>query len=287
MEPKLTFGLRANELIHISEVEKGLSCECICPACSAKLVAKKGNIKKQHFAHDKGDSCKYAVETALHLAAKKILEVEKKLWLPKVLLKFPLDRENWKISDSILLTFDEVLLEEKCKNVVPDIIVIHKGRKLFIEIKVTHGIDDVKLSRLFDLDISVLEIDLSNENRDFTWDYLKKKIINDIDNKIWIQNVKSDNIFTKLLDLSEKKKVIQRGFAFHVDYCPNNERIWKGKSYANVMDDCICCEFCVARETDESYENENQEEYIYCLGKRNIKTYEQYKNICKNKNQQC
>lgn len=37
-----TYALRNNELIYIEDVESGLSCNCVCPACNGKLIAKKG-----------------------------------------------------------------------------------------------------------------------------------------------------------------------------------------------------------------------------------------------------
>jgi len=44
-------------------------------------------------------------------------------------------------------------------------------------------------------------------------------------------------------------RIIHRGFAMHVDYCPIRSREWKGKPYANVIDDCTGCTHCKAIET--------------------------------------
>lgn len=38
----LLYGIRNNKLVHISEVEKGIKCDCTCPACKGRLIAKKG-----------------------------------------------------------------------------------------------------------------------------------------------------------------------------------------------------------------------------------------------------
>lgn len=37
--------------------------------------------------------------------------------------------------------------------------------------------------------------------------------------------------------------IIQRGLALHVDDCPIRAREWRGKHYANVMDDCTGCPY--------------------------------------------
>lgn len=49
-------------------------------------------------------------------------------------------------------------------------------------------------------------------------------------------------------------KVIERDFAVHVDYCPRPARIWNGKPYANLFDDCSGCEhFTNEYNQDEKY----------------------------------
>lgn len=39
----LIYGVRDGKTISIEEVESGLNCGCVCPACGEVLVAKKGN----------------------------------------------------------------------------------------------------------------------------------------------------------------------------------------------------------------------------------------------------
>lgn len=70
---KLTYGLdEQGQLAHISEVERGDACGCLCPACNSPLRAKKGEVVQHHFAHVNAE-CEHAVESALHLAAKEVL----------------------------------------------------------------------------------------------------------------------------------------------------------------------------------------------------------------------
>lgn len=47
MITKLSYGLREGKLISIEDVEKGLECKCICPACKGMLVAIKVRITCQ------------------------------------------------------------------------------------------------------------------------------------------------------------------------------------------------------------------------------------------------
>lgn len=52
---KLPFGIFEGKFVHISEVSSGRT-TILCPYCQQKLMAKKGRIKRHHFAHD-GAGC--------------------------------------------------------------------------------------------------------------------------------------------------------------------------------------------------------------------------------------
>ncbi len=41
----------------------------------------------------------------------------------------------------------------------------------------------------------------------------------------------------------------------HVDDCPLAVRVWRGKPYANVIDDCIYCKRCVSYRDSEVFCN--------------------------------
>ena len=52
---KLPFGIYQGKYIHISEVNSGKT-TVLCPYCQQQLMAKKGRIKRHHFAHN-GKGC--------------------------------------------------------------------------------------------------------------------------------------------------------------------------------------------------------------------------------------
>ena len=76
----------------------------------------------------------------------------------------------------------------------------------------------------------------------------------------------SDCAKKELYKYGDKKKIIERGLALHVDYCPIHMRIWEGKPYANFMDDCSYCEYNLVF----SYE-ENE---MLCSGRQKVKCLE-------------
>ena len=47
-------------------------------------------------------------------------------------------------------------MEQRYGNIVPDIVLVSNGKELFIEIFVTHRIDEVKLEKLKQANISTI-----------------------------------------------------------------------------------------------------------------------------------
>lgn len=61
-------------LVHIDSVPNGIACECFCPVCKQPLVAHQGPKEVHHFAHKSDVDCPGAIETTLHLLAKKRIQ---------------------------------------------------------------------------------------------------------------------------------------------------------------------------------------------------------------------
>ncbi len=178
---KNPYGLKEGKLITANEAERGLSCNCTCPACGEKLQAHKGTEKQAYFSHYRGADCGYGLETATHIMAKDIIEKEQSIILPQCVV-----HPNWAeleyikreyknigyFPDNLVkkeivkpwtkIKLDSVVLEKKIENIVPDVIVKVKGSTLFVEIKVTHGIDEKKLEYIQENNFNVIEYDFSN-----------------------------------------------------------------------------------------------------------------------------
>ena len=69
--PYLTYALNEKgELVGVDCVPTGAKCNCFCPGCKERLLAKNKGVKRaHHFAH-RGVECKSAYESMLHLLAK-------------------------------------------------------------------------------------------------------------------------------------------------------------------------------------------------------------------------
>lgn len=203
---KLPYGLRKlgaeEKLIHISEIlphESGLNCNCVCPHCYTALQAKLPKTKEDftaRFAHHNADTCKYATETAIHMKAKEIIDTAKYIMLPEVNASY--NGLHKLVYKEIEVTFDRVELEYRIDNIIPDVVAYKEDRPLLIEIKITHGIDDVKLEKIRAHGISTIEIDLSDMDANFDPDILYQEVITKSDRKMWIYNVNQEKAINQL-----------------------------------------------------------------------------------------
>jgi hypothetical protein len=276
----LYYALKDGKLKHISQVDNGLKCDCICPACEKKLVARNGGQKRvHHFAHYKSPECKYGVQSSIHLAAKDILLRLKKIKVPSILIfcnteiekretDFVSHGEYIEILTEKYISFDNVITEKKLHRYIPDVVVFSKGKKLIIEIAVTHFVGRHKLDKIIESNISALEIDLSDLGIEFKMEDLESLIIDNIKNKSWLHNCfaneqkrkKQEQINNKVIakirkENAEKREIWYRNYyknvtkrlinnneVLHIEGCPMKKREFKGLFYANYKSDCTNCE---------------------------------------------
>lgn len=263
---KLPFGVQNAKLVHISDVDSGLACECVCPSCGQRLLAKKGDTKEHHFAHYDSIECQGAVETAIHILGKNILEKYQRIVLPPVYFGKVL------IHDQTEIVFTKILLEKRINYIIPDIIVYVKDKPLLIEIAVTHTIDLFKANKISNLGYSAIEINVAALFKAtyskllFQKDF-EKRLIEDIGYKRWINNVKLNASIHKIRKLAKNKEAIHSGLSAYpiiVNDCPLNKRIWKsgykkGQSFASVFDDCWDCLSGEVRKQKKNFHNEEME----------------------------
>lgn len=158
----LTYAVNSEgELVHILDVVNGLKCACFCPNpfCSAKMIAKnKGKKKQPHFAHYKVADCGKSYESVLHKLAKEVLREHKVLMLP-----------SYKdVQKKMRIQFDEVEVEQRndSNDIQPDCVGLYGGMRYLIEIKVTHGVDEIKLKKIQSNRLICIEIDVSDMDLD-------------------------------------------------------------------------------------------------------------------------
>ena len=204
----LPFGLseESNQLVYIDDAVQGKQCGCICPVCRTPLVAKKGEKRAHHFAHAQDNDCMYAAESALHLAAKDLLKETGYIFVPdyvvhmkdKVCGRYETETvlTSEKVVNNKKIEFDDVRIEHRFHDIVPDILVNVGGYELIIEIFVSHKVDKEKLGKIRKLNTSALEIKINNFFDVRNRQAFKKTIIDAIDNKKWLfhpRQIKAEN----------------------------------------------------------------------------------------------
>ncbi|MBR1763449.1 MAG: topoisomerase DNA-binding C4 zinc finger domain-containing protein [Eubacterium sp.] len=268
----LIYALKHGKAVHISEVESGLKCNCTCPACNEPLIARKGQKTMHHFAHKAKSECEYGYQSSLHLAAKDILSEYKTIVLPEVAINFYNHGGSYKfvkISDAKEITFDRIVLEKKQGDIIPDVIGYVGNKKIYIEIFVTHAIDENKLKRIKSENISTIEIDLSDIDRNISKEELTEMLLKDNPAKKWIYNKLENEWYNRFIKHSIKL-MINGSRVYH---CPKSKKKWKGPPYAVITLDCQECEYCTDINYDYVRENNN---YILCSGKERIAEIEDF-----------
>ncbi len=204
----LKYALEKNtrRIVNIDDVDNGLLCNCICPHCKQKLVAKNDGLKREHhFAHYSGIECKGARMSTLHLLAQQIIEEKKEIMLPDYQGEY-YEKETKRVK------FDDVWLEKTVKDLRPDCICIkrdNKGEehKLWVEILVTHEVDDAKQKMIQALKVACVEIDLSDMiDTDYSVESVKHRLLNEKENKRWINCPQYDEQNAKLKAEYEKEE---------------------------------------------------------------------------------
>lgn len=164
---QLSYGRdAAGTLRHISEVPSGLACNCVCPGCEARLIARKGEIRAPNFAHYVNTACQGAWETTLHLLAKQLTTEGTEILLPPVVAT--LGNSGGEIYPATRFRYDsaeeEVIMPapegEQGRTVIPDIILRGGDRVLLVEFEVKHACEPEKIAELHRRRLPTIEVDL-------------------------------------------------------------------------------------------------------------------------------
>ncbi len=225
----------------VDEVSRGLACDCFCPSCGEKVIARKGEIREWHFAHTSEVECDGAAESALHLAAKQVLLDSSGITLPEVVENVTVELPDGRtgtaqsVRSVVWLDYESVELEKSYGEVKPDAVVSFGDEILFIEIAVTHFVDDEKAKIIEDMDIPTIEIDLSGIGHyKWDWDSLKEAVIDGAILKRWIHQLGKDELVNEA-----------RQSAFSIAMAcptpvisnkPKRTRFWVGKRMIDVIE---------------------------------------------------
>lgn len=186
MNTQIRYGrnLSSKKISHISEVERGLQCGCVCLECGGELEAVKGEIREHYFRHHEVINCLGGRETAIHFRAKQIIAENTNIDIP--------GRQ---------LLYSNVRVENVLDGRKPDVTVTANNEDIHFEIRVTNPVQKEKKDFYCNGKHKCIEIDLS----DTKWqtaspEDFKKYVLEETRNKYIIywesqkqQNFKQEN----------------------------------------------------------------------------------------------
>jgi len=155
----------------ISQVRRGLDCNCVCMGCGERLVAVHSDKVADYFRHHSPAGHEFTgcpesarnAESISHYLVKHHIAKVKRLKVRRLVITKEGDSDGFMykpyiVYESKQLQFGDVILEKKQGNIIPDCVGVINGRRLLIEVKVTHGIDDIKLAKIIEMNASVVEV---------------------------------------------------------------------------------------------------------------------------------
>lgn len=201
---RVPFGLRDGRVWAPGEVARGKACGCTCPSCHAPLAAKAqvSRRKRPHFAHLTDTGCQTGRETGIHLRAKQLIAERRELVIP-AWIRDPIEMPNpphardeegrlhWgrRIDRPMRrVGLRDIEVERYFGTYQPDVYALDEEGELLIEIRVTHAVDDRKAARVQSQGRRMVEIDLSQLNRDAPHDQdaFEQAVLFDPVNRSWI-----------------------------------------------------------------------------------------------------
>ncbi|WP_295459225.1 competence protein CoiA family protein [uncultured Thiodictyon sp.] len=189
-----SFGVdQEGRLVSVEEVCRGKACECCCPGCGEVLIARQGEVRAWHFAHASDGDCVGAAEGALHRAAKQLIVQEGAILVPGLEVKEKHRLDDGRLGESALGRPPETWTLTAAREEVTvgdyriDVAGTHDGSPVFIEVAVTHAVEDSKREALSRLGVHCFEIKLDPyQYESWTWTSLRQEILECIGNRDWI-----------------------------------------------------------------------------------------------------
>jgi hypothetical protein len=176
-------------------VPLGKNCGCICPGCRQPVYAKHCMSGKRmpHFAHAPGSDCATGFETALHQAAKQLIEARGVLAFPELVVSIRIvddmgraHQPQKQLAPAGRRELSNVVLEQAVGQIRPDVRVDADGLGIvLVEVAVTHFVDENKMGLIKQSGVPAIEIDLS-ALREATFEALEVALFDDPARTRWL-----------------------------------------------------------------------------------------------------
>ncbi len=169
---KIPYADLNGELVHISQVERGLACECVCIECGGILVARKGEKTRHHFAHHTlNRNCDG--ESLLHKLGKHLLAARVEFAIANgepLPITWECERCYRKHEGDLVQGVECVKIEHAIDvengRIIPDVMLVSQLGKpqTFVEIIVTHEPEKPVYDYAKANNVAVVELRLKSED---------------------------------------------------------------------------------------------------------------------------
>ena len=165
-------------MVHVDDVPRGLMCNCSCPNCHEKLMARHGDVREHGFAHhseNRGANLKICYMVILYKLAEQIIQTKKRIHTPSYYGIFP-EKD---------LIFDDVKIDGcyEREDKQPDVIATTEDGKQYL-IEFTF---DYKVQHKQTIDyknLNCLEINLSGQSLESVENFL----LHENTDRKWLNN---------------------------------------------------------------------------------------------------
>ena len=241
---RLTYALTPDgRAIHISEAERGALCDCLCPGCGEKLIARKGDELGHHFAHASGGECKNGFDASLYYAVKR--GIEELGWM-----QLPACVRNRAIIDGgsglhVLTPEAKVKISRvditKKAGVVTGLVAYCGEKPLRIRILTAYTTAKRSIANVKAAGLPVIEIDLSRED-EINGEKIRAMLVSPPDNLYWVYNQRAEETWDAMTAKCERLRVQGQDNAIYTLGCQIQSRRADGfRCY--VRTSCAKCEF--------------------------------------------
>ena len=236
------FAMRNGNIILIKDLsndERGLKCQCKCPACDGDFIARLGDIKIHHFAHSK-EACDeiIAYTTGLYKLIHQILGSGASFYVPSLIIKYyfsprhELNNSNirdhieivpeWeKIEDNSLpladgreIVFEKVDFSYDNKGIIQALEMTYKNSKLALKVIPPDTV--CKTSKVSPhKDMATLALDFSDDSERIQVlksEAFQEYLLSEDLPKLWISSPKIEKAYPIVMKKKEEayKKYLER-----------------------------------------------------------------------------